>query len=58
MMSQILDYQAMLNVYKEEMSENKFSGIGKETMGGVHNHLWNGFQGETLLQFHKAATTS
>ena len=39
MMSQILDYQAMLNVYKEEMSENKFSGIGKETMGGVHISL-------------------
>ena len=38
-MSQILDYQAMLNVYKEEMSENKFSGIGKETMGGVHISL-------------------
>ena len=39
MNSQILVYQAMLNVCKEETSQIKFSGIGKETMGGVHKSL-------------------
>ena len=55
---QILDYQAMPNVWEEEMSKIKFFGISKETMNDVHKSLRNGFQGETLFQVHKAAFTS
>ena len=39
MKSQILDYQAMLNVCEEEMSHIKFSGISKETMDEVRKSL-------------------
>ena len=56
MNSQILVYQAMLNVCKEETSQIKFSA--KKQWVECINHLWKGFQGETLLQVHKAVTTS
>ena len=36
MNNQILDYQTMLNVHKEEMSKITFFGISKETMDEVH----------------------
>ena len=39
MNNQILDYQVMLNVCKEEMSKIKFFGIIKETMDKVHKSL-------------------
>ena len=39
MNSQILDYQAILNVCEEEMSQIKFSGISKETMDEVRKSL-------------------
>ena len=52
MNNQILDYQAMLNVCKEEMSKRK-----KLWMKCV-NHLRNSFQEETLFQVHEVATTS
>ena len=49
MHSQILDYQAMLNVCEEEMSLIKFSGIGKETMDGVRKSLVEWFsRGSTV----------
>ena len=58
MNNQILDYQVMLNVCKEEMSKIKFFGISKETWVKCINHLRNSFQGGTLFQVLKAATTS
>ena len=46
---QILDYQAMLNVCEEEVSQIKFSGIRKETMGGVRKSLVERFsRGNTV----------
>ena len=36
---QILDYQAMPNVWEEEMRKIKFFGISKETMNEVHKSL-------------------
>ena len=49
MNSQILDYQVMLNVCEEEMSQIKFSGISKETMGGVHKSIVEQFsRGNTV----------
>ena len=49
MNSQILDYQATLNVCEEEMSKIKFSGIGKETIGGVRKSLAERFsRGNTV----------
>ena len=39
MNSYILDYQATRNVCKEEMSQIKFSGIGKQAMDGVGKSL-------------------
>ena len=57
MNNQILDYQDMLNVCEEEMSKIKLFGISKETMK-YRNHLRSSFQGETLFQVHKEATTS
>ena len=43
---------------KRSLNQINFSGTGKETLGGVHNHLWNCFPGETLFQVHKAVTIS
>ena len=49
MKSQILDYQAMLNVCEEDMSQIKFSGIGKETLYGSHKSLVEWFsRGNTV----------
>ena len=49
MNSQILDYQATLNVCEEEMSKIKFSGTGKETIGGVRKSLAERFsRGNTV----------
>ena len=49
MNNQILDYQAMLNVYKEEMSKIKFFGISKETMDEVCKSLEERFsRGNTV----------
>ena len=49
MNSQILDYQAILNVCEEEMSQIKFSGISKETMGGVYKSIVEQFsRGNTV----------
>ena len=39
MNNQILDYQAMLNVCKEEMSKIKFFGTSKETMDEICKSL-------------------
>ena len=50
MNNQILDYQAMLNVCKEEMSTIKFFLISKETMDEVHKSLEEQFsRGNTVL---------
>ena len=55
MNSQVLDYKAMLNVCKEEMSQIKFSGIDKETMGGVHKSLVEQFsRGNTVPGTHSS----
>ena len=55
MNSQVLDYKAMLNVCEEEMSQIKFSGIDKETMGGVHKSLVEQFsRGNTVLGIHSS----
>ena len=49
MSNQILDYQAMLNVCKEEMSKIKFFGIRKEAMGEVYKPLEEWFsRGNTV----------
>ena len=49
MNNQILDYQVMLNVCKEEMSKIKFFGIIKETMDKVHKSLKEWFsRGNTV----------
>ena len=49
MNSRILDYQAMLNRCKEEMSRKKFSGISKGTMDGVHKSFVERFsRGNTV----------
>ena len=55
MNSQVLDYKAMLNVCKEEMSQIIFSGIDKETMGGVHKSLVEQFsRGNTVPGTHSS----
>ena len=49
MNNQILDYQAMLNVGKEEMSKIEFFGISKETVDEVHKSLEERFsRGNTV----------
>ena len=49
MSNQILDYQAMLNVSKEEMSKIKFFGIRKEAMREVYKPLEEWFsRGNTV----------
>ena len=49
MNSQILDYQATLNVCEEEISQIKFCGIGKQAMGGVRKSLVERFsRGNTV----------
>ena len=46
---QILDYQAMPNVWEEEMRKIKFFGISKETMNEVHKSLEDWFsRGNTV----------
>ena len=49
MKSLILNYQVMVNVCEEEMSQIKFSGIGKETMDGVHKWLVEWFSRENTV---------
>ena len=49
MNNQILDYQAILNVCKEEMSKIKFCEISKETVDKVHKSLEEQFsRGDTI----------
>ena len=57
MNNQIIGYQAMLTVWKEEMRKN-YLGSAKEQWMKCVNHLRNGFQVETLFQVHEAAITS
>ena len=58
MISQILDYQARLNVCEEEMSQIKFSGISKETMGGVHKSFVEWFSRGNTVPGTQRFTTS
>ena len=49
MNNQIIDYQAMLNVCKEEMIKSKFFGISKQTMDEVRKSLEERFsRGNTV----------
>ena len=52
MNNQILDYQDMLNVCKEEMSKIKLFGISKETMK-YRNHLRTVFKGKHCSKYTK-----
>ena len=59
MNNEILNYQSMLNVCEDEMRKifNSLESAKKQWMKS-ENHLRNSFQGETLFQVQKAATTS
>ena len=49
MNNQIIDYQAMLNVCKEEMIKSKFFGMSKQTMDEVRKSLEERFsRGNTV----------
>ena len=47
--NQILDYQAMLNVWEEEMSKIKLFGISKETVDEVRRSLEEWFSGANTV---------
>ena len=49
MNNQVLDYQAMLNAWEEEMRKIRFFGISKETMDEVRKSLEERFSGRNTV---------